>query len=57
MKRQFIEHKYDDGDIVYSKINPDEKLLVRRYIDRIYFCRHIPDLGQKELAYFERELV
>ncbi len=57
MKKLLFEHKYDDGDIVYAKVNPAEKLLVRRYIDRIYFCRHIPDLDQKELAYFERELV
>lgn len=51
------ENKYEVGDTVYTKENPTVKLIVRRYISRIYYCR-FPDLpDKKELALFERELV
>lgn len=51
------ENKYKAGDVVYAKANPDVKLIVRRYIDRIYYCKFQNDPNRKELALFERELV
>ena len=51
------ENKYGAGDTVYAKLNPDVKLVVRRYIDRIYYCRFPDEPDRKELALFERELV
>lgn len=51
------EGKYKSGDIVYAKENPDEKLLVRRYLRHIYFCTIPNDSNRKELALFERELM
>ena len=51
------ENKFEAGDTVYSKVNPDVKLVVRRYIDRIYYCKFAEDPDRKELALFERELV
>lgn len=51
------ENKYVAGDIVYEKVKPEVKLVVRRYIDRIYFCRLQDEPERKELALFERELV
>lgn len=50
-------NKYVAGDIVYAKVNPKVKLVVRRYVDRIYFCRFPDEPERKELALFERELV
>lgn len=49
--------KYKSGDFVYAKENPSEKLEVRRYLRRIYFCTFPNNPEKKELALFERELV
>jgi hypothetical protein len=57
MSKQFVQNKYNPGDVVYAKIDPTLKLVVRRYIDQIYFCKVQEDPERKELVYFERELV
>lgn len=44
------------GEIVCAKVNPTLNLVIRRYIDRIYYCRIQEEPGKKELVYFEREL-
>ena len=51
------ENKYKEGDVVYSKMDPKLKLVVRRYVKRIYYCQIQEDPGQKDLVYFERELM
>lgn len=51
-----MENKYKEGEIVYAKLKPEVKLIIRRYIDRVYFCKIHDDPNQKELAYFEREI-
>jgi len=51
------DNKYEAGDAVYAKEAPDVKLIVRRYLDRIYYCRFPEEPDRKELVYFERELV
>lgn len=43
--------------MVYAKVNPTMKLVIRRYVDQIYFCKVQEDPERKELVYFERELV
>ena len=57
MSKQFVQNKYNPGDMVYAKVDPTLKLVIRRYIDRIYFCKIHEDPERKELVYFERELV
>ena len=51
------EQKYKVGEVVFQKASPEEQLVVRRYISRIYYCKfqHHPD--RKELALFEREII
>ena len=51
-----MENKYIEGQEVYSISNPSVKLVVRRYVDRIYYCKVQSDPKKKELVYFEREL-
>jgi hypothetical protein len=51
-----MENKYKEGEIVYAKTDPSLKLIIRRYIDRIYYCRVPEDPSREELVYFEREL-
>ncbi len=50
-------NKFKEGDEVAAKVNPDKVLVVRRYLQRIYFCTVKDDPNAKELVYFERELV
>ncbi|MTI41196.1 hypothetical protein [Fulvivirga lutimaris] len=57
MKDEYHENRYVAGDIVYAKANPALKLIVRRYIDRIYYCKIMEQPDAKELVYFERELM
>ena len=56
MGKQFVQNKYEAGEVVYAKVNPTLKLVIRRYIDRIYYCRVQEDPTRKELVYFEREI-
>lgn len=50
-----MESKYKAGDFVHAIVAPTVKLVVRRYIPTIYYCRLVED-PDKELVYFEREL-
>ncbi|AEV33927.1 hypothetical protein [Owenweeksia hongkongensis] len=51
-----MENRYREGEVVHSKANPEQKLIVRRYVDRIYYCKIQDDLDHKDVVYFEREL-
>lgn len=51
-----MENIYKEGDEVYAKVNPSEKLIVRRYVGRIYYCKVAVDTSLEEQVYFEREL-
>jgi hypothetical protein len=50
-----MESKYKEGDFVFALADPTVKLVIRRYIPTIYYCRLVND-PDKELVYFEREL-
>jgi hypothetical protein len=52
-----MENKYKEGQTVYSVANPSLKLVIRRYIPRIYYCIVQEDPNNKELVFFERELM
>lgn len=52
-----MENKYKEGQEVYAKVNPTLKLIIRRYVDRIYYCKIKENPTQKELVYFEREIM
>lgn len=51
------EHKFKEGETVYAKEAPAIALVVRRYIDEIYYCKIADKTGLKELVYFQRELI
>ena len=52
-----MENKYKEGEIIYAKVDPELKLIVRRYVDRIYYCKIQDEPERKELVYFEREIL
>jgi hypothetical protein len=51
-----MENKYAEGSAVYALVRPEVKLVVRRYVERVYYCTIAADPGHKDLVYFEREL-
>ncbi len=55
--KQVIDNKFNAGDEVYAKVSPEQALIVRRYVDRIYYCTIKEDASHKDLVYFERELL
>jgi hypothetical protein len=52
-----MENKYQVGETVYAKVNPDLKLIIRRYVARIYYCKIQKKPNEKDLVYFEREIL
>ncbi len=57
MSKEYVQNSYNEGDMVSAKIDPTIKLVVRRYIDQIYYCKVQGHPEKDELVYFERELV
>lgn len=57
MSRRFIRNNYNEGDVVYAKAHPDVRLIIRRYVDQVYYCKVDNDSVGNERVYFERELV
>lgn len=57
MSKQFVQNKYNHGDVVFAKVNPIQALVIRRYVDQVYYCQIQDDRASKELVYYERELV
>jgi hypothetical protein len=55
MKYSNTTGKFKEGEPVFANANPSQKLLVRRYLDRIYYC-HSETPPQKDAVFFEREL-
>lgn len=57
MSKEFVQNKYNSGDVVYAKVNPTLKLVIRRYYDQVYYCLTQGHPERKDLVYFEREFV
>ncbi|WP_299184817.1 hypothetical protein [uncultured Aquimarina sp.] len=49
--------KYEVGDTVFTKINPNISLIVRRYINGIYYCGFQNDPDRWELGLHKKDLV
>jgi hypothetical protein len=50
------ENKHKVGSTVYAKVNPEIKLIARKYSARKYYCTFASIPMKKELALFEREI-
>ena len=51
-----MENRYKEGEEVYATADPAQKLIIRRYVERVYYCRSKDKPDEKDLVYFEREL-
>ncbi|CAN5480075.1 hypothetical protein BH23BAC1_BH23BAC1_23750 [soil metagenome] len=52
-----MNNLFPEGSVVFTKANPNIKLIVRRYISRIYYCTNPQKPLEKDAVYFERELM
>lgn len=50
-------NKYKEGEVVYERTRPMQKLIVRRFLSNVYYCKPMDALKSKDLVYFERELM
>lgn len=57
MNRQIAKKRFKEGEVVCALVNPLQKLVIRRYVDRIYYCKIQEGPARKELVYFDRELM
>jgi len=48
---------YPEGTIVRLKAAPSVYLMIRKYQQRIYFCAAPDDQLDKQMPYYERELL
>lgn len=48
---------YPAGTIITAKVNPELKLIITRYFQRIYYCAVVGEPERKHFAYYERELI
>lgn len=48
---------FKPGELVYERIHPSQKLIVRSYADGLYYCEAQEAPQRKSLVFFERELI
>lgn len=55
--RLLRDNRFEEGSIIVAKANPEIRLLITKYLQRIYYCVELDDPTQKTQVYFERELI
>lgn len=48
---------YPEGTLVSAKVNPSLQLVIKRYLQRIYYCAVVGNEHEKQQAYFEKEIM
>lgn len=48
---------YKEGTMITAKVDPELKLIITKYYQRIYYCAVVAEPDRKQFAYFERELI
>jgi hypothetical protein len=52
-----METKFQEGEIVFERTHPGQKLIISNYLDKLYYCKVYEAPHRKPLVYFERDLV
>jgi hypothetical protein len=47
---------YKAGTVITAKEHPDRKLVIMKYLHRIYYCAVLGDAANNHLTYFETQL-
>jgi hypothetical protein len=51
------QSKFKAGDLVYAKENPSSLLVVKSFMNKVYFCFAEEDPSKKQLVFLEGELL
>ena len=51
-----LKNKYEDGEIVFERIRPTQKLVISSFSNGLYYCNILGGRAKKAFVYFEREL-
>ena len=51
-----MEKKYNNGEVVFDRVRPNQKLVIRNYSKNLYYCIPLENKTKKQLVYSEREL-
>jgi len=51
-----MDPKFQTNDIVYERINPFRKMIVKHFTNGLYYC-HFPESLKRLFVYPERELM
>jgi hypothetical protein len=52
-----MDNIYKEGTFITAKVDSERKLIINRYLGRIYYCKAVNDPNGQLFAYFERELI
>lgn len=52
-----MENLFKTGEIVYSRNPPRVKMIVRRNVDKVYYCKVFNHPGNREMSFAERDLM
>jgi hypothetical protein len=52
-----MESRFKKGEVVYERTHPTQKLVITRYQGGIYYGKAKEHKNQRELVFFERELM
>lgn len=52
-----MNNKYEEGTLITAQNDPSRKLIIKRYLKRIYYCNAVDDPTHKLLVFFEREFI
>jgi hypothetical protein len=52
-----MENRFKKGEVVYETIRPAQKLIITRFVGGLYYGKPQERTLQKELVFFERELM
>ena len=55
--RNVKDNLYEEGTLITAKENPALVLVIKKYVQRIYYCEIAGQPGLQQLAYFERNLI
>ena len=48
---------YKPGEVVSERVRPNQKLVIARYANHMYYCKADEYAHGKELVYLERDLM
>jgi len=51
-----MENIYKEGEVVFDRTRPTQKLIVRRVVGNIYYCVDLVNPLRKLLVFLERDL-